>query len=69
MDLVLFIIAICFRKSSEDHNYMALEILSVIGAMLCLLFTIFQSWIFWIDVAWFIVDWIICITADNKVEP
>lgn len=68
MDLVLLIITICFRASSSEHNYLALEILSVIGGFLCMMFAIFQGWFFWIDVALYVLVWLLCVTASNKVE-
>ena len=68
MDLVLLIIAICFRSSSSNHNYLALEILSVIGGLICMMFAIFQAWFFWIDVALYVLIWLLCVTASNKVE-
>jgi len=68
MDLILLIIAICFRVSGKNHNYMALEILSIIGGLLCILLAFTFSPLAWIDVVLYAIVLVVCLTATNKEE-
>ena len=65
MDIILFILVICFRGSSEKHSYTAINILSIIGAILLfLLRNSILNW--WISFIVYIVILILGITAKNK---
>ena len=66
MDIILLIIAICFRCSDENHNYTALTVLSVIGLIVCAIMMIASSWVFVCDVILYIIVLLICALANNK---
>ena len=68
MDIVLLIISICFRCSSSDHSYLTLKVLSIVGGLICMMFAIFQSWVFWLDVALYASVLLLCATAPNRIE-
>ena len=66
MDLVLFIIILCFRGSSEYHSYTALSVLSTIGLAATFIGGFF-NWLLFLDAAWYLLNLILCGTAGNRV--
>lgn len=66
MDLVLFIIILCFRGSDSDHSYTALKVLSVIGMIFTFVMGFASSWLMFLDCAWYAINLALACTAKNQ---
>ena len=67
MDLVLFIIILCFRGSSDDHSYTALKVLSIIGMLFTFIMGFASSYWMFLDCAWYFINLMLACTANNQV--
>ena len=66
MDLVLFIIILCFRCSSDCHSYTALKVLSALGMAVTFVAGFFAGWPLFLDCAWYLVNLLLACTAENQ---
>ena len=66
MDLILFIIILCFRCSADDHSYTALKVLSTIGMIFTFIMGFVSSWLMFLDCAWYFINLMLACTANNQ---